>query len=432
MNTARQIYLVKKAYKAVVSSISFYPFIIALFLLALSWGTIYLDRISVGKSIISKVSFLQIDNADTARSLLSSLLTGLISLVTFTFSMVMIVLTQVMSSFSPRLLSNLVSSKGNQVVLGTIMGTICYTTVVLSNIESLTIVHKVPAFSVVLAMFLAIVCLFCFIYFIHKISTDIQIGNILNGIYSTTRDGLERELTSGSYVTEVKENGTTVLVRAWDSGHFDTVTVNDFKKRARKLGLEVRLLKNQGMYLLKGDPFLEINQPFTKETKNLLEENILLRHQEIVKENLFYGFKHLTEIAVKALSPAVNDPGTAIQSIDYLTDLLCRFQRLEGRKVVKYQNGEPCVIYAPIPFEETFYLCVASIRPYSSQDVTVQARLINLVTKLHQHDEQKKHTTLFDMQLTAIEEATQQDMQSKVDKQYVQTLLEKARKELKR
>ncbi|PIQ21754.1 MAG: hypothetical protein COW65_07290, partial [Cytophagales bacterium CG18_big_fil_WC_8_21_14_2_50_42_9] len=422
-------YSIKKAYKQVINSISFYPFIIAFSLLALSWGVVYLDNIKVGKAIINKVSFLRIDNPNTARSLLSSLLTGLISLVTFTFSMVMIVLTQVMSSFSPRLLPNLVSKKGNQVVLGIIMGTICFTTIVLSNVQTMPTGQKVPVFSVVISMFLGFVSLFCFIYFIHKISNEIQIGNILNDIYRTTRDVLNRESDSNCYVENWAENETSVLVKAWDSGHFDTITEKVFIRKSKKMGLKLSILKNQGMYVLKGDSFLKINQPLTAAIKNLLEENVLLRHQELIRDNYFYGFKHLTEIAVKALSPGINDPGTAIQAIDYLMDLFSRLQTLRGQKIIRHKDGTPCIIYAPVPFEETFYLCLASIRPYSSEDVTVQSRLITLISKISEQDEEDLHKSLFEKELNSIEEASMQVMKSQEDMQFIKALLQKARAE---
>jgi len=309
------------------------------------------------------------------------------------------------------------------------MGTICFTTIVLSNVQTMPTGQKVPVFSVVISMFLGFVSLFCFIYFIHKISNEIQIGNILNDIYRTTRDVLNRESDSNCYVENWAENETSVLVKAWDSGHFDTITEKVFIRKSKKMGLKLSILKNQGMYVLKGDSFLKINQPLTAAIKNLLEENVLLRHQELIRDNYFYGFKHLTEIAVKALSPGINDPGTAIQAIDYLMDLFSRLQTLRGQKIIRHKDGTPCIIYAPVPFEETFYLCLASIRPYSSEDVTVQSRLITLISKISEQDEEDLHKSLFEKELNSIEEASMQVMKSQEDMQFIKALLQKARAE---
>lgn len=427
MIVAKLKYSVKKAYIQIITSIAFYPVLISLGLLALAWTVTYLDKISIGKSLISEVPFLKIDNANTARNLLSSLLTGLITLVTFTFTMVMIVLTQVSSSFSPRLLPDLVSKKGSQFVLGTIIGTICYIMVVLSNVQTMTPGPEVPVLSVVVGMYLGFACLFAFIYFIHKISSEVQIGNILNDIYRTTKDVLDRELSSGSYHENWEEDEDFFLVKAWDSGYFDTVTSKGFLKASKKLGLKIKLLKHQGEYLLKGEPFLRINKQLTKEIQEVLEENVILRHQENIKENFFYSFKHLTEIAVKALSPGVNDPGTAIHSIDYLLDLLCRLQQLSGQKVVTHDDGTAAIIYKAIPFEKTFYSCTASIRAYSSEDVAVQARLIDLISKVSKRDEQNKHKDLLEKELSSIEEASAKDMKSQEDINNIRALIQNAR-----
>lgn len=429
MKIAKMKYSVKKAYMQIATSIAFYPIMIAVGMLALSWGAAYLDRISVGGSLLSKAPFLLIDNADTARSLLSSLLTGLISLVTFTFAMVMIVLTQVTSSFSPRLLPDLLNERGSQLVLGTIIGTICFIIVVLSNVQTMSSGPEVPVLSVVLSMLLGFVSLLSFIYFIYKISNQIQIGNIITNIYRTTRDVLDRELGSGSYHEAWEEGETFHLVKAWDSGYFDTVTKDDFMKASRKPGLKLWLLKDQGAFLLKGEPFLKINRPLTDEIRELLEENVILRHQEIVVENFLYGFKHLTEIAVKALSPGINDPGTAIQAIDYLMDLLCRLQQLRGRKVIQREDGTACIIYAPVPFEKVFYMCAASIRAYSAKDVAVQSRLIDLISKISERDAQDRHKHLLEKELASIEEASTQDMKSGEDVEYIKALLQQARRQ---
>ncbi|GAB3196934.1 putative membrane protein [Pontibacter aydingkolensis] len=429
MKLSKLKYSVKKAYMQVTSSIAFYPTLIALGLLLLALLCTYLDKTSVGRSIISKVSFLMINNADTARSLLSSLLTGLISLFTFTFAMVMIVLTQVTSSFSPRLLPDLLRKRGSQVVLGVIVGTVCFTIVVLSNVQTMAAGPGVPLLSTVVNVLLGFGCVISFIYFIYKISNEVQIGNILNSTYRKTRDVLNRELQGGSYHEDWQEDGQFHLVEAWDSGYFDKITEREFRKASKKLGLKLRLLITQGEYLLKGDALLEINTPLNEKIKDILEENVLLRHQEMVKENFFYGFKHLTEIAVKALSPGVNDPGTAVQAVDYLMDLLCRLQQLRGQKVIQHDDGTACIIYAPVPFENTFYLCSASIRAYSSKDVTVQTRLINLISKISERDEQDRHRNLLERELQSIEEASGKEMISQEDVNYIKAVLEETKRQ---
>ncbi|MFC6998820.1 DUF2254 domain-containing protein [Rufibacter roseus] len=430
MPLAKIKYSFKKAYIQITTSISFYPILITVGLISLSFGISYLDNIGVGEALMNKVPFLKIDNPNTARSLLSSFLTGLISLVTFMFAMVMIVLSQITSSFSPRLLPDLVSKKGNQIVLGVIIGSICFIAVAISNIETLNTGPKVPLLSVEVGMILGFASVISFIYFIHKISNEIQIGNILNSRYRITRDALDKELNSGTYYHEWKEQEEFTLVNAWDSGYFDTVTTKEFLKSSKKHQLKIRLLKHQGMYLLKGEPFLEINQPLTDTIQEVLEENVIIRHQENVDENIFYGFKHLTEIAVKALSPAVNDPGTAIHAVDYLSDLLCRLQQLKGQKVVRHEDGTASIIYLPIPYENIFYLCTASIRAYSTQDVTLQGRLIDLIHKLSRHDEENKYKDLYEMSLVALEEGSEKEMKSQADILFVKELVQKARKEL--
>jgi len=85
-------------------------------------------------------------------------------------------------------------------------------------------------------------------------------------------------------------------------------------------------------------------------------------------------------------------------------------------------------MYAPVPFEETFYLCLVSVRPYSSDDVTVQSRLITL-SKLSEQDEEDLHKSLFEKELNSIQEASMQAIKSQENMQFIKALLQKVRAE---
>ncbi|WP_460881024.1 DUF2254 family protein [Pontibacter rugosus] len=97
-------------------------------------------------------------------------------------------------------------------------------------------------------------------------------------------------------------------------------------------GLKLRVLRSQGAYLLKGAPFLKVNKPLDKKLQKLLEESVIIRHQEVGRESCFDGFSQITAVAVRALSPEMRDHGTAVQATNYLADLLCRLQQLGGKR----------------------------------------------------------------------------------------------------
>lgn len=406
-----------------VNSISFYPSLLLVLFLLLAWLCLFIDSLPNTDIILKWVSFLIVRNAETARSLLGVLAGGIISLMVFSFSMVMIVLNQTASSYSPRVLPGLIRKREHQMVLGIYLGTIGYSLAVLNNVDSEAFDFLVPRFSIVVNLILGLGCFLAFIYFIHDISSDIQIGNILKRLYLKTESSLARELSSKEYVSTEVQFDNRHVVKAWKSGYFFEVVEDGLLKGAAKYRCNVKLLKLQGQYVLEGDDLLEITQPLSDEIKELLMENLVFRHQEIIEDNYFYGFKQITEVAVKALSPGINDPGTALQAINYLMPLFKMLMCLEGRKVCRSRQGNALLVYRPVAFSEVFYFCMSSLRTYAAEGVAVQAKLIQLILKMKEEDREQRFEALFSQELKAIEEIATASMKNQVDLAFIRSLI---------
>ena len=151
---------------------------------------IYLEDLGVSKYLVEHLPILVVDNGDTAMTILSALISGLISVVVFSFSMVMLLLSQASSNYSPRLLPGLISDKRHQVILGIYLATILYNIFILFSIQPTGDKYQIPGFSVLIGILATVVCLYAFIYFIHNISQSIQISNILQGIFDTAKSRL--------------------------------------------------------------------------------------------------------------------------------------------------------------------------------------------------------------------------------------------------
>ena len=426
MRTSKLRYLFRKLYLTIVNSIAFYPVLLSFFLLALAWGCLYLDTLSFGKKFMQEIFFLRVDQTETARSLLAALAGGLITLMVFSFSMVMVVLNQTASNYSPRVLPGLVSKPDHQIVLGIYLGAIGFTLAVLSNVGSEVYDDGTPRFSIIINLLLTFLSLAAFVYFIHEISSVIQIGKILKRLYLETHSSLVRELSSNLYTKEPVIFKKKVMVRAWTSGYFFKVSEKTLKKGAKDFNLQLRLLKNQGTYLVEGEPFLEINTDQNEEITNLLQESFIFRHQELIADNFFYGFKQITEVAVKALSPGINDPGTALQALNYLRDLLSLLFDLKGKRVIKDDNHQPLLVYASVSFQEVFYLCVSSIRNYAEKDVSVQVKLIQLIKRMQEKDKEDEFRDMFEEELKAVEVIADHNLLSKKDKEYIRQWISSA------
>ena len=122
----------KKNYQDIIQSIAFYPMIISLGFLLLALGSLQFENLEIVSAIKKKIPYIFIEDYETARSILSTIIGGIISLTVFSFSMVMVVLNQASSNFSPRLLPSLISNKRHQIILGFYIGTLLYCIIILT------------------------------------------------------------------------------------------------------------------------------------------------------------------------------------------------------------------------------------------------------------------------------------------------------------
>ncbi|MFA0961270.1 DUF2254 domain-containing protein [Roseivirga sp. BDSF3-8] len=369
-------YKIKKLTLAIIHSIAFYPAIIAVGFFLLAIGAMYAEGQFGLHEAVEEVPYLAVGNPDTARSMLTTLAGGVISLMVFTFTMVMVVLNLTSTNYSPRVLPGLISSKPHQVVLGLFLGTITYTITVLSNIDSDYFEFVVPKLALVINAGAGAVSFIAFIYFIHHISRSIQVSNILLELHHKTLKVLRHEKENGQYISPdlLPDLGEEHVVHMKDSGFFHTLSDKNLIKLAKKHDVTIRLLVTKGMHTLKGSPFLKVNKPLDDEAKDAILSCVVFRNEELISQNHLDGIKQVTEIALKALSPGINDPGTALMALDYLADIYIHLIPLEGHKTVM-QDGHFFIIYDETPVCEAIKASLMEILIYGKGDAMVMYKM---------------------------------------------------------
>ena len=190
-------------YYNVRNSLGFYPALIAVAYLVFALMISTLQFYPVNQFLYRVMPFLEKAQL-SSRAILTTLVTGIVSLTALSFSMVMVVLSFTSSTFSPKLILGLVSEKAHQVVLGNYIGTIVYCLILLLGVSG-DDSHAFAGLAVVIAAVMGVWCLVLFVYFIHHISTSIQINRIMQDIYNLTKKEL----------IKLKQNPTTDSKQAW-------------------------------------------------------------------------------------------------------------------------------------------------------------------------------------------------------------------------
>ncbi len=394
-------------YLNTVSSIAFIPTLLGTGLFLLSLFTLYLDQETPDRLFGYGIDVKNILDPNSARALLGAIIGGMISLMVFSFSMVMVVLSQISSNFSPRVLPSLIGRRFHQIILGFYLGTIVYTFVILSATRSKIYAFEVPSLSTVIAGLLSLICLALFISFVQSISGHIQIGNIIHSIYEDTFKSLTHEVEEETYIPAHQLPDTTswVSIVTPISGYFHSINEGAFLRRTAAMDVTLRMRVPLGTFVHHGDVIFLASRSLTTEEQQKIFSTFVFRHQELISENYLYGFKQLTEIAVKALSPGINDPGTAIQAMDWMTDLMVFRMKFSGFRILVDGQDKLRMIQQPVPVEEIFYFSVSTIRNYVSNDIPVLHKLLILIKVMMQNDQEHRYTAML---LTALSDLVEQ------------------------
>ena len=371
-------------YYRIRNSIGYYPTIISMAYFVFALVVVTLPRSDLWQPLKPLLEWSGLPKVYNGEVVLSALITGIISFITLSFAMVMVVLSNVSTTFSPKLLLGLVTEKTHQVVLGNYIGAILYCLILLLSISSADD-YRFRDLSVILAAAMAVWCLVLFIYFIHNISTSVQVGNIVEKIYYQTRRELlkrQRAESAAERIHQASAHGTIAprqVFRARASGFLQGVDADELVNIATENDLLIRVQPPLGDFVVQDHPFLACTKA-PEEIDSTVCDRIYKAFTffsgEKIELNERYGFTQLMEIAVKALSPGINDPGTACICIDYLTDLFALRMGLEYSDVYYDEKRNPRLIVRSMNFEALFTTCFGPIRRYGKDDLLVAEKLL--------------------------------------------------------
>ncbi|MCC6287585.1 MAG: DUF2254 domain-containing protein, partial [Chitinophagaceae bacterium] len=313
----------RETYRKTISSIAFIPAVIAFLFLLMSVVMVQFDFSSAGKEIKASLHWLSLKDASTARSICTAIAGGIISLAVFSFSMVMILLNQAASQMSNRILSNLIGNRFQQYVLGFYIGTIVYALFLLSTIRDVDSGINVPAISTYLLIAFTVLDIFLFIYFLHYITESVKFETIISRVYTTTDAAMKKACSLSTMPEDYSFTGEGIPLGACRSGVYQGFDKNELIEIAKKENIFIQFLYPAGSFVIEGNPLCIIyNGTLAENVKDQINVIVNIEKGQEINISYHYGFQQLAEIAIKALSPGINDPGTAVLALQALASLM--------------------------------------------------------------------------------------------------------------
>ncbi len=365
----------------ITGSIAFYPTFYAisavLFALIMKWA----EEKNISSYLQEHLPQLVINDVETARTILTTLIAGGISMLVFSFSMVMLLLSQAAANYSPRVLPNLISNRKHQFILGTFLATILYNIITVIGLEPSSQEYQLPGFSVLLGIISSFFAIAAFVYFIHSISTSIQINNILEDIFNKSSNRLKELIDEEKYAEDFPETSDWHIYKTKKSGTIQNISVNGLKDAVEEFDTRFEVLIVKGQYILADTDMFLSEKELNEEELQEIYKNFNYSESELVSDNYTLGFKQITEIGIKAMSPGINDPGTAIDTIDYLTELVRIRMQKQDHSIIFNNDNQPVLKNKVIAFETLIYNVFASYRNYCKHDLTVMQKLLLLLSR---------------------------------------------------
>lgn len=379
----------------------FVPTLMAVAALLLALAMVYLDS-HAGSTWMDGLPWLYAARPDGARSLLSSIGGSMIGVAGTTFSVTIAAVVYASGQYGPRLLSNFMSDRGNQVTLGTFIATFVYSLVVLRTIRSAGESGAgAPAFVPQLALLVALILVLCsiavLIFFIHHVPMRIHINNVIERI----GDRLIAEIDTrfpvfvGQPLTEAaddpriprafREDATPAdverraPVRSKDIGYIQLIDESTLLDAARDHDLVIRLQYQSGDFAHKGSVLLEAwpAEECDEDASKALREAFAVGARRTALQDLRFLIDELVEIAARALSPGVNDPFTANSCFDWLGAAMADLARRDLPSRLRADNeGTLRVIAHPMTFGGFIDRAFGALAQYASADMIAGKRFL--------------------------------------------------------
>jgi uncharacterized membrane protein len=321
-----------------------------------------------------------------AQVILSAIATSIMTVVSIVFAILLMTLTLASTQFSPRILVSFVRDRGTQWTLGVFLGTFSYCMAALPAARSLPVAFM-PVLTVMGAMLLALVAVGWLIFFIHHISQAISVNHIVDRIARETEividELMPRPRTRFEPMRQAPPDGTDdIPILNQQSGYIRFVDVGQLLYLAKSWRIRIRVARGVGQFLPAGVPLVHVSR---EDRINPVRTVELLGAFDIgptrtLQQDVEFGVIQIVDIALRAMSPAVNDPSTAITCIDHLSRILIRWLgRAPPASVLFDPPHVPRVLVPWLGVDGMFDTAFEQIRHYAASDAAVSLRLLRAV-----------------------------------------------------
>ncbi|HWJ49909.1 MAG TPA: DUF2254 domain-containing protein [Solirubrobacteraceae bacterium] len=394
---------------------------------ALFVGTYALDRAAYDGSL-HLPSFLISGTADAARQILTAIAAAVITVVTLVFSITIVTLTLASTQFGPRMLRNFIRDRITQFTLGSFVATFVFAILSLVSIGPGGHGDFVPHVSITVTMALVVMDVAALVVFIDHIAKSIQLPQVIASIAGDLSRAIEAE--AALPVADARKAGPSLsemlarldedsgVVCAPSSGYLQYVSMSTLIDISAGSNAVIRLLHRPGHFVVEGQPLANVwPAAATPGVARALGGAHATGPHRTLTQDLSFAVDQLVEIAIRALSPAVNDTFTALACIDWLGDGLCKIaDRWQPTTVHRDAAGHVRVITVIVSFPRLLERAHDKIRQASRGMPAVMIRQLDGLAKVMAYTSTAQQRELLLAQAAMILRASEESVPEREDR----------------
>ena len=347
----------------------------------LAVGLVELDRSGLVPQWLIDSPFLYNGGGTGARTLLGAVASSTIGVAGTVFSITIAALSLAAGQMGPRLLRNFVRDRGNQFTLGSFLGTFSYALMVLRSVRTQGEGPFVPHAALTASILLAFLCVGVLVFFVGHMAGRINVDTVIELVSEDVTRAIQR-LTGTDVLKPVKAPTFTAAVAAIPGarcGYVQELDANQLADWAAAHDCTIQLLVRPGDYVFPGAA-IALAEPTRDGIDRAIWHATALGSQRVSRIDLEFAVRQLVEIAVRALSPGINDPHTAMSVLDRMGAALCVMVPRHLPPGVIARGGKAVLIVPVVDYDGLVDAMFHLIRQNAAGSAAVLIRMLEVLT----------------------------------------------------
>lgn len=338
------------------------------------------DRQNLLPAWLTRSDWLYNGGGEGARTLLGAIASSTIGVAGTVFSITIAALSLAAGQMGPRLLRNFTRDRGNQATLGVFLGTFSYALMVLRSVRTQEEGLFTPHIALTFGIVLAFVCVATLVYFVGHMASRINVDTVIDLVSEDMRSGLKdlvTETPSAARFPADQWNESTPVLDA-RRGYLQHVDRHALAAWAAKNGTCLRLLVGPGDYVFPGTP-IAVMTPAVPNAESAIHDATALGRTRSRAGDTEQAIRQLVEVAVRALSPGINDPHTAMSVLDRLGSSLCDLSGQMLKTGVITHKGVASLMVPSLTYAQLTDIMFHMIRQNAQGNAAVYLSLLSVL-----------------------------------------------------